>query len=190
MAGKQPDRRVRRTTHRLKEALLGLINKRPYEAITVQEITQRADVGRSTFYSHYTSKDELLFSGFDRWLLSLVDHVPANGAAHDGFRFSLPLLRHAETQKRFLQATVIGGSDPRVRQKTTALMVAVARRELERLAPVRGPGTKQDAIAHEARAHGVAGAFLGVMAWWLSRGGGAKPSAETVDEIFQRLVAP
>ena len=64
MSRKTEDRRVRRTRQRLKEALLELIAGQPYESITVEDITRRADVGRSTFYSHYTSKDELLFTGF------------------------------------------------------------------------------------------------------------------------------
>ena len=68
MNPRQLDRRVRRTRRRLKEALLGLIQERPYEAVTVQNIIDRADVGRSTFYSHFRSKEELLFDGFGQTL--------------------------------------------------------------------------------------------------------------------------
>ncbi|NBD35141.1 MAG: TetR family transcriptional regulator [Chloroflexi bacterium] len=54
------DRRVRRTRRRLGEALVALIAERGYDTLTVEEIAERADVGRTTFYSHYQDKDDLL----------------------------------------------------------------------------------------------------------------------------------
>src|SRR4051812_15011818 len=59
------DRRVRRTRRNLTDALIGLILERGYEAITVQDILDRADIGRSTFYAHFRDKDALLLSCFD-----------------------------------------------------------------------------------------------------------------------------
>jgi len=58
------DRRVQRTRRLLHKALMSLILEKKYESITVQEILDSADVGRSTFYMHFHDKDELLFSGF------------------------------------------------------------------------------------------------------------------------------
>ena len=57
------DRRVRRTVERLRTALFELIAIKNYDRITVQDILDRADVGRSTFYAHFPSKDALLMSG-------------------------------------------------------------------------------------------------------------------------------
>ncbi len=59
------DRRVRRTRRNLGEALIALIVERGYDRITVQDILDRADVGRSTFYAHFRDKDALLMSSFD-----------------------------------------------------------------------------------------------------------------------------
>ena len=61
---KTPDRRVQRTRRLLHKALMSCILEKKYESITVQEILNRADVGRSTFYVHFRDKDELLVSGF------------------------------------------------------------------------------------------------------------------------------
>lgn len=58
----QPDRRVQRTRDLLQKALIELISERRYEAITIQNIVDRANVGRTTFYLHYSSKDELFMS--------------------------------------------------------------------------------------------------------------------------------
>jgi AcrR family transcriptional regulator len=55
-----PDRRVRRTRQALQDALFTLMTEKGYDAVTVQDTIDRADVGRSTFHSHYADKDELL----------------------------------------------------------------------------------------------------------------------------------
>jgi AcrR family transcriptional regulator len=56
------DRRVQRTRQQLQKALIELIGERGYEAITIQDIVARANVGRTTFYLHYRSKDDLFIS--------------------------------------------------------------------------------------------------------------------------------
>ena len=53
------DRRVQRTRELLQKALVELLTERRYEAISIGDITERANVGRTTFYLHYTSKDDL-----------------------------------------------------------------------------------------------------------------------------------
>jgi AcrR family transcriptional regulator len=54
------DRRVRRTRRMLRDALVALVIEKGYDTVTVEEITERADVGRTTFYLHYQDKDDLL----------------------------------------------------------------------------------------------------------------------------------
>ncbi len=56
--GRKPDERIRRTHERLGSALVKLIGEKPIDAITVQEVLERASVGRSTFYLHFRNKDE------------------------------------------------------------------------------------------------------------------------------------
>src|SRR3989304_9359430 len=58
----QTDRRVQRTPERLQKALIELISERGYDAITIQDIVDRANVGRTTFYLHYRNKDDLFMS--------------------------------------------------------------------------------------------------------------------------------
>lgn len=57
------DRRIQKTLKLLREALVSLIAEKPYDSIVVKEILDRANVGRSTFYTHFRDKDELLSSG-------------------------------------------------------------------------------------------------------------------------------
>lgn len=177
---KRLDRRVARTRTRLKAALLALIQERSYAGITVGDITQRADVGRSTFYVHFQSKEDLLFDGFEGALLALAERESPRGS-RAGFRFSLPLLQHIGTQRRFALATLVQGANARIRKKTLAIFANVVRHELARAAPRRQSG---DARLLEAQVHAVAGAFLGLASWWLSEG--SRLSAAAVDEVFQR----
>ncbi|MCB0097425.1 MAG: TetR/AcrR family transcriptional regulator, partial [Caldilineaceae bacterium] len=60
----KPDRRIQKTRRALQDALLTLIVERRYDKITVQDILDRANVGRSTFYAHYRDKDDLLLGDF------------------------------------------------------------------------------------------------------------------------------
>ena len=65
------DRRIQKTKSLLHEALGSLIREKPYDAIVVQEILDRANVGRSTFYMHFSDKDDLLVSGIHDMLRSV-----------------------------------------------------------------------------------------------------------------------
>src|SRR5207302_5430582 len=71
-----PDPRIRRTRGRLSDALVGLMQERPVDELTVQEVLDRASVGRSTFYLHYRDKDDLLLcvleDGMEMWSTALT----------------------------------------------------------------------------------------------------------------------
>ena len=70
------DRRVRRTRAALNEAILSLLLEKPYEAITIQAIAERADLNRATFYLHYGSKEELLVAALESQFDALVAQGP------------------------------------------------------------------------------------------------------------------
>lgn len=186
MADRGQDRRVKRTRGQLKVALLELIGERSYDAISIQDITERADVGRSTFYSHFASKEELLFDGFDKWLLSLTerehgtDSIRAEDGRADGFRFSLPFLRHIRGQRHFFKTTIAPSGSRRVRKRTLELLASMIRRELDRM----GAQWTDERVA-EAHVRMLAGAYLGLVEWWLDQS--PRLEAEAVDRVFQEL---
>ena len=76
--GKQrkPDLRIRRTRSLLSNALVALMQEKSIDKITVQEVLNRAAVGRSTFYLHYRDKDDLflcvLEDGLEMWSTALL----------------------------------------------------------------------------------------------------------------------
>jgi AcrR family transcriptional regulator len=65
MGARRDDRRVHRTEQLLRTALVSLIEEKGFETLTVQDIIDRANVGRATFYAHFDNKEDLLVSGFD-----------------------------------------------------------------------------------------------------------------------------
>lgn len=93
----------------LHKALMSLILERKYESITVQEILDRADVGRSTFYMHFQDKDELLFSGF-HYLEEFLESAQGVSTSVPGksyeriIGFSLPMFEHAQEYRRVNRA--------------------------------------------------------------------------------------
>ena len=58
------DRRIQRTRRALRKALMDLIKEKGYDSLSVEEITQRANLGRATFYLHYKDKEDLLVDEF------------------------------------------------------------------------------------------------------------------------------
>ncbi|MCI8593969.1 MAG: TetR/AcrR family transcriptional regulator [Oscillospiraceae bacterium] len=60
MGRKEDDRRVRRTRALLRQSLTGLLQEKSLREITVKELTERADVNRGTFYSHYEDLNDMM----------------------------------------------------------------------------------------------------------------------------------
>lgn len=71
--------RVGKTRHRLGGALIALVQEKPFDAITVQEVLDRAEVGRATFYSHYRDKDDLFLSDIDEFLQWMANVLVQSG---------------------------------------------------------------------------------------------------------------
>jgi len=78
---KKLDRRVQATREGLLDALFALMAERGYERLTIQNLLDRADVGRATFYAHFESKDELLACSVARLRAGLVEAWKATSAA-------------------------------------------------------------------------------------------------------------
>src|SRR5258705_13839638 len=104
MAGRTEDRRIQRTQQLLRGALLSLIQERGFESLSVQDIIDRANVGRATFYAHFDNKEDLLASGIDGLRASLQERqrhalLQSTGADERLFGFSRELFEHANEHR-------------------------------------------------------------------------------------------
>jgi len=180
------DRRVARTRTTLHHALISLILKKDYEAITIKEICDAANIGRSTFYANYTSKDDLHRDGIEHLRRLLVDrqrHALANPGEVEGrgLSFSRALFEHAYDHKDLFRA--LGGS----RGGAVALAAIskiisdVVRDELAATAD----GNSADTMPRELVVQYVVGACMAVLTWWLDKG--AKLPPQRLAAMFQRL---
>lgn len=175
------DRRVRRTRQLLRNALLSLILEKGYEHITIQDILDRADVGRSTFYAHFRDKDDLLLSGFqDIHAAIATESGDADKGAKRNSEFLQPMLvvfRHVE-QHRQLKAMAKTDMVVRaLRQGVTELVRDHFRSEFR--------GWNGDQTQLEAAVQFVVSALMGLLIWWLEAE--VPYSAEEIHAVFRRL---
>ena len=72
------DRRVQRTRKLLRDALMSLIMEDGYDAVSIQDITEKANLGRATFYLHFKDKDELLLDVMEQFIDDFHGTGPPN----------------------------------------------------------------------------------------------------------------
>ncbi|HZX31526.1 MAG TPA: TetR/AcrR family transcriptional regulator [Rhodocyclaceae bacterium] len=173
-----PDRRVLRTRVALRDALLALLPEKGWDDLNVQEICDRANVGRSTFYLHYQSKEDLLSEGLN----DLRAMLGATGAEGDSgparFAFLPGLLAHM-IENRAVFRTVIGRRSGHVVERRFRAMVVQL---LEDDLAGQGPG----AGSPEVHARFIAGGWVDLMAWWVDT---ANPPPIEVLELQLRELA-
>jgi AcrR family transcriptional regulator len=181
MTEEKQDRRALRTREALIHALLGLIENNHYDQITVEDIVQRANVGRSTFYAHYQSKDDLLLSGFEHQLDLLVQQIVFD--ADDQLKFDTSMLfQHARGHYEIFR-TLIWGSSMELLVKDGH--ATLSRKIEDRLAFLLS--TRQSpSIPLPILASAVAGILLVLLKWWLDNKMPYTP--ERMNEIFQQLM--
>src|ERR1051325_2905731 len=103
------DARVRRTCDALGDALIALMQEKPFDTITVQDVLDRAHVSRSTFYSHYTDKDDLLMSDADEFFEALSMALSEHGDKSDRVFPVREFFAHLSDVQPFFKALVKSG---------------------------------------------------------------------------------
>lgn len=183
---KPTDRRIPRTRAMLQHALISLILKKGYEAITIQQICDAANVGRSTFYAHFTSKDDLKRSGLEHLRKQLVDRQRAalgmSGDVRDrSFSFSLTMFEHARDHVDLYRALVGGRGGDVALGSIRQILADLVWEELAE--PVKKVSV--DSVPREFAVQYIVGAFMAVLTWWLD--GGATSPPQRIDAMFRRL---
>jgi AcrR family transcriptional regulator len=184
---KRVDRRIERTRLALREALTSLILEKGYEATTVQDILDLANIGRSTFYSHFRDKDELLVSGFEQFQRT-VEEFDARFHTNPGaekpvqkYPPTLSLFIHAKENHRLYKAML--GSEL-VQRYLYKLITQIAGRHIKALIPAG----KKTPVPQELIVHFLVSAFLDVLGWWVNHDIPCSP--EEIFEFYHRLALP
>ncbi|MCC5575666.1 TetR/AcrR family transcriptional regulator [Microtetraspora sp. AC03309] len=176
------DRRVRRTRRAIRQALVDLILTKGYEAVTVTDLINRADVGRSTFYAHFTDKEEVLFSSLDE-LSDLLRLDPASRSDRL-LSFTLPMFEHLHEQRRLARALLGRRGGTAVVARGEQIMAAVVRDELLAALPEGSPPPASLDMAVIC----VTGAFMALLRTWADGELVATPAE--MDAAFRAVVLP
>jgi AcrR family transcriptional regulator len=161
-----PDRRVRRTRKLLHDAFISLVIEKGYEKTTIQNILDRADVGRSTFYVHYRDKEALLTASFDGMRDELereLADITATGPIDVGLPAAL-LFEHAHRNQHVYRA-LCGRQGGALVQRYLRRMIGDLLRK--RLRPQFSKvGTD---VPAEVAAEFYTSAALGLLVWWIDQ---------------------
>jgi AcrR family transcriptional regulator len=178
------DRRSTRTRRLLSAALIELMLEQRYDEITIQDIIDRANIGRSTFYAHYLDKEDLLVSGFTQVFDTLSQE---HHEAEKGVPQALPSLagffRHVQEHHQLYKSLVRGGGIERLFKKSRQHMRRNIEQQLAELIPAGQTPAVLPLVADY-----LSGTIMNMLTWWLDNEMPYTP--DQMDALFQQLVRP
>lgn len=183
------DRRQKKTREAIFSAFTALLAEKNYNQIAVQEIIDAADVGRTTFYAHFETKDFLLKELCE----DLFGHVveTAMGQPH-GHRHNMPiaeepvflhLLRHLQENDRNILALLSS--------ENNEIFLRYFKSDLKKLICSQFVDTgrlKDSELPQDYLVNHISAAFVETVAWWLSHG--RKETPEQVTQYFLSVIEP
>ena len=184
------DRRQKKTREAIFDAFTKLLSKKNYSEISVQEIIDTANIGRTTFYAHFETKDYLLrdLTG------ELFDHITdtAVGHAEGGIRCTLVgegdsvflhLIRHlGENERNILELLTSQNNEIFLRYFRDNLKKLIIA-EYAELTAKNGDAVPKDYLVGH-----IASAFTHTVDWWLKNG--MRESPEEITAYFLSVIEP
>jgi len=184
----QKDARVRRTQRRLHEAIVGLIHEKSYPAIVVNEILERADVGRSAFYTHFPNKDALLASGIAQMLHATPPRtLPPNvGRFAKALWFSFPVFDYIGKCRHGVEAKMGRKGRSSVHQHLRRVLAAEIRDDVRD--GLQCGTSRKSPIPADLATEYIVATFILVLNWWVESR--SPLSSYEIDDVFLALVVP
>jgi AcrR family transcriptional regulator len=181
------DRRTQKTQALLRGALGNLVREKPYDEIIVKEILSRANVGRSTFYTHFADKDDLLLSCIYDMLRTAQPATGERGRTtpQEQLWFSLPIFEHIERHRRTGQANLDPGGHEGVHEHLQPAIAELI--DVRVRAASRHDGTARQP-SPDLLVQWIAATFVLVVNWWAESD--CQLSAREADGVFRALVEP
>jgi AcrR family transcriptional regulator len=176
---RKTDRRILRTRERLGDALIALMHERDFDDIMVKDVLDRAGVSRSTFYVHYSDKDDLFLSDVEDFLENVSTALKQQSANPKRLLPVHEFFAHIRNAHKLYAAFVKSGKIHDFRALGQGLF---ARSIEERLQMSAVP---LDPVARSAYAHALAGSFFSLLDWWIDKGMRTDP--KEMDDLFHRM---
>src|SRR5215469_11238810 len=162
--GSRVQRRVARTKAAIEDAFVQLVLERGYDRVAVEDITDRADLARATFYAHYPNKEAVLFSVSNRLTEDLMQRISYQGGPWNVVRRDAlqAAYKHAAEKPDLYRAVM---SEARTRQAYVAIVSRYAEQNFrDRLKAL----DRQPRIPVPVMARGFVGATLAILDAWLA----------------------
>ena len=184
------DRRQQKTRAAIFEAFSALLSEKPYSKITIQNIIDRANIGRSTFYAHFQTKDSLL----EEMCRELFDHIvegvmndnhPSDCHNHNHVGMPDPVFCHllehiAENTNHLRDLLVSDTSDFFLRHFKMSLSRVIASYLL--VGPVAIDVPRDFLLNH------ISGSFVEMVQWWVRNK--MQETPEELNRYFQSVISP
>lgn len=187
-AEKKLDPRVIRSRQLLRDALVSLIAEKGFDAITVQDIADRATLNRATFYLHYQDKHDLLINSLHDAIDELMADIdPADDRGQHGSEWPrrpvVKVFQHVAQHARFYQVMMGAEGVPAFIAGVRDYMAVITLRWLS----VLQPDSEKSIVPLEIVANSLSWSLLGVLIWWLEHDLPQPP--EYMAEQFRLLIA-
>jgi AcrR family transcriptional regulator len=176
---RKTDRRILRTRDTLGDALVALMHEKNFDEINVQDVLDRAGVGRSTFYVHYRDKQDLFIGDVDDFFENVSTALKRDGASPNRLLPVKELFTHIRQVREFYSAVVNSGKMNDVQALGRGFF---ARSIEERL---QTGGVDIEPLRRSAQAPALAGSFFSLLDWWIDKEMKADP--KEMDQLFHRM---
>ena len=186
------DRRILRTRQGLRDALLQLMDEKDFNSITVEDITERANLGRTTFYLHYRDKEDLLLEEVSN-LFHELTHQVANVSIAEWLSQSVPqrsfllLFQHIKANARIYRLLLRGEGMLQATERLGNIFITA----VNELAEIKG---EVQVLLENSRApisflgYYFSGALFATIIWWLEHDLSSTP--EEIAALFQQMIVP
>jgi AcrR family transcriptional regulator len=181
-AEKKVDRRIQRTQQLLRDALIELIVEKGYDDVSIQDITDRANVARTTFYLHYRDKEELLLNS----MIEIYDDLDANmdkpplpnGLLPDGTPAEIIIFQHVAENVALYHVLLVKPGFGVFINRAIDYLAEMFEEHINDCFPAH----KIPVQSIKMVVYGEAGRLIGMVCWWLKNG--LQPSAKEMAHLF------
>lgn len=181
------DRRTEKTRQSLLLALSDLMQEKKYSNITIQEIIDRANVGRSTFYAHFETKDELLSSCMEN-IFEMLNHHITDHVEHHGNQIRLipvtELFEHVRENSRLLKGLMSAESMDLLLRKVQSYW----NKKIEKYLIAQLSDRKEPKVPLDILTNHITCTMIELLKWWINSNMPYTP--QQMDQYFQSLIYP
>ncbi|WP_053591729.1 TetR/AcrR family transcriptional regulator [Bacillus sp. FJAT-22090] len=179
----EKDKRVRRSRRLLKEAFIFLVTEKGYKSVTVKDIINKADYNRTTFYAHFSSKEELTEVLVTEMIEGLEDALLEPYQEKNLLQFgslkpsSLKLFEYIEENSRFFNLLLKDDTIPNLQDKVIDMIFNLFKDEITFLSDLNTEANTENFATY--RTYGI----FGIILMWIKSG-----YIQSPEELSRQLI--